>query len=303
MNKGAMWGMLGVVALVAVLGGSFQSGAGRGAGAEAGKGSAQGGAHPKTTAKKGTAAANSSDSLRSSACDELAATLAGFLKVHHVLRPQSCFGDEDEDDARYGEQPVLIPGDESTAHLRFVVATLPDPLHTHLALMFDRFAEVIQAAAQDENYDYDESWLPWEETEQKYDKIDDEDTAMDRKRYREEQPGMLLFRAPSDLKNDGSLAQFRNGLIVFVVGEDPTRGIHSTQFTNALRWIRLLGGFDSTKPKLSFGILGPTFSGSLPSLEKLMALGNPNELPLGAATSPRAVPPADSGDAKTLVDA
>jgi hypothetical protein len=36
--------------------------------------------------------------------------------------------------------------------IRFVVTTVPDPLHTHLNLQFDRTIEAIQQAAQDEGY-------------------------------------------------------------------------------------------------------------------------------------------------------
>jgi len=41
------------------------------------------------------------------------------------------------------------------ANLRFVIATLPDPLHTHFSLSFDRLAEAVQQGATDENYIYD----------------------------------------------------------------------------------------------------------------------------------------------------
>lgn len=60
------------------------------------------------------------------------------------------------------------------------------------------------------------------------------------------------------------------GAVVFIVGETPTGGIDQTQFDNALGWIRQLRGF-STERELR--ILGPTFSGSLPSLYRSIRLG------------------------------
>jgi hypothetical protein len=60
----------------------------------------------------------------------------------------------------------LVPG-QAPAHwklpeeTRIILATVPDPLHTHLNLQFDRTMEALQQAAQDEYFTYDSSWLPW----------------------------------------------------------------------------------------------------------------------------------------------
>lgn len=63
---------------------------------------------------------------------------------------------------------------------------------------------------------------------------------------------------------------FRRGLIVLVVGEDPTGGIHAEQFKHSLAWIDKLRELDSKSP-MRVAILGPTFSGSFASLGKLLA--------------------------------
>jgi hypothetical protein len=142
--------------------------------------------------------------------------------------------------------------------------------------MFDRMAEVIQQAAQDEGYSYEASWLPWDDKDDKHVRLADEDQADDRKELVEEQPGILVFRnnSPKDTSEaNDPLAPYRDGLIVFVVGEDPTRGIHTDQFTNALEWIKKLKGLNS-KHRARTAILGPTFSGSFPSLAKLLSEGD-----------------------------
>jgi hypothetical protein len=58
---------------------------------------------------------------------------------------------------------------------------------------------------------------------------------------------------------------YEGGLIVFVVGGQPTGGINDEQFENAMVWIRKLGGGPEKK---QLRILGPRFSGSLPSLAR-----------------------------------
>ena len=54
---------------------------------------------------------------------------------------------------------------------------------------------------------------------------------------------------------------------MLVVGEEPTGGIHRRQFINAVRWISAIHG-SADRP--SVGILGPSFTGSIPSLSQLL---------------------------------
>jgi hypothetical protein len=152
---------------------------------------------------------------------------------------------------------------DKTSKLRFLIATLPDPLHTHQAVLFDQFAAAIQDAAQDEQYDIDSSWLPWDDEADSYALLADEEKALSKKEQREQQPGILLFRnaAQSDKKDEG--------LVVFVVGEEATHGIHNGQFRNALAWFEALVPEEAERRK-RLAILGPTFSGSLPSLTQLL---------------------------------
>jgi hypothetical protein len=61
--------------------------------------------------------------------------------------------------------------------VRFAVATIPNPVSTHLPLSFDRIVETIQQAAQDDGYWYDASWFPWEETNREYPLFADQQAA------------------------------------------------------------------------------------------------------------------------------
>jgi len=147
----------------------------------------------------------------------------------------------------------------SSPDVDFVIATAPNPLITHLPLMFDRVIEIIQQAAQDNRYSYDSSWLPWDQPKE-YSSRTDQLASESAHSFQQSQPGVLVFRMPPD-KTTGPL--YKGGLVVFVVAELPTGGINQYQFQSAVSWIDDLGGFSEGR-KLK--ILGPTFSGSLPSL-------------------------------------
>jgi hypothetical protein len=174
----------------------------------------------------------------------------------------------------------------SKAHdLEFVIATAPNPISTHLPLLFDRIIEIIREAAQDNNYSYDSAWLPWNEAKE-YARLPDELAAQDAQDFQENQPGLLVFRKtppdPAATSTDPHTppakphGPYEGGLAVFVVSELPTGGIDQEQFDNALAWIQELGGLS---PDRKLKILGPTFSGSLPSLYQSLHLHRLDSFP------------------------
>jgi hypothetical protein len=288
------WGVVSVLTVAGIVGMSTQSGNGHSASAS-----------PNTSrqhvAKPQRPAAGKPESDETRACDDIAKVLESFLFAKPLPRPESCVDPiKNAVSAQTLSNAPLNPN--------YVIALVPDPIHTHLALMFDRMTEVIQQAAQDENYSYEDSWLPWEDTSQNYALLDDDDQASNRTDLREDQPGILTFRrsapettpaataansstdstnkpagnAPSKTDNNTSnpanqrnaaISPYREGLVVFIVGEDPTRGIHLQQFTNALEWIDDLNHLNPRQSARTV-ILGPTFSGSFSSLAKLLADGD-----------------------------
>ena len=156
-------------------------------------------------------------------------------------------------------------------HLHYAIALVPDPVHTHLSLLFDRSIESIEEAAQDEGYTYNSSWLPWQTDKRQY-QLRVEQLADDKARdAREACPGILSFRKSVDAEGQdavsGTAAPFADGLIVFVVGEQPTGGLNVNQWENAIHWLRASADPADTDVKM-LHVLGPTFSGSLPSLEQ-----------------------------------
>jgi hypothetical protein len=168
--------------------------------------------------------------------------------------------------------------------VRFAIAIVPDPVQTHLALLFDRSIEAIEQAAQDENYSYDSSWFPWDDTEGKYSSLSDQLKAKALQKEKQQEPGILVFRR-GIVKNDPT-TRYAAGLVLFLVSEQPTGGINDTQFEHAMQWMQTLQPTPSD-PRLL--ILGPTFSGSLPSLgrelERALDNGSIAKYPMGVRIS------------------
>lgn len=161
---------------------------------------------------------------------------------------------------------------------KVVIAVLPDPVHTQLALRFDESADELENSIQDLGWTYDRAWLPWDPKEHE-DEIDF-DKRMENKFGQEgyeSSPGAIMFRAAL---NKGATQP----LIVLVVGDTPTRGIDRISFHKAIDiWQQLTGwknssgsksggAEDASNPSHSseLDILGPTYSGSVPSLKALV---------------------------------
>ena len=173
----------------------------------------------------------------------------------------------------------LTPG-ELPVGIKLMIATVPDPGRTHLSLQFDRTLEAIQQAAQDERYTYDSSWLPWKSTHVEYTTMADRNEEMKEAAQREVCPGLVLFRrsvavgTPDDCKTAlggeprSGDAPYQCGLFVFIVGEEPTGGLNRVQWDNALGWID--GHASKSRPDKVLRILGPNFSGAMPSFVRAL---------------------------------
>ena len=265
------------VAIAAIFG--FSVLPSRNAGPPAG---AEGGQPKATTAAE---AASSNLEVLKLPCREIEKRILEFLPEQKLFAPDECY-------EKGGPKASWTPADEAASpELHFLIATLPNPVHTHFALEFDRLTDALQQAAQDQGYNYDSSWLPWVQQPQRYGGLSDQDKSDERRHFREKQPGVLVFRSAlpdcgqqdaqqKDVQqgaNPGAKPNcigrpYEQGLLVFVVGENPTGGIDSEQFQRAIAWIRALrpGG---TKSNLR--ILSPFFSGSFSSLARLLTTGEP----------------------------
>ena len=192
-------------------------------------------------------------------------------------------------DKFFGERPKLprakAPAIAEPPRVRFAVATAPDPRHTNLALAFDREMVLLQEAAQDDGFTYDSSWLPWQSEAAALPLLADQQRSDDQRAAREACPGVLLFRkgvlqpkSESDVgapKNSSAPSDpsdpYAEGLVVFIVGEQPTGGVNANQWANTMHWLAASPSASGSRQPEPLGILGPTFSGSLPSMARNLA--------------------------------
>jgi hypothetical protein len=150
-----------------------------------------------------------------------------------------------------------------------LIATVPNPAHTRMALMFDRAVEALQLAAQSMNYVADQYWLPWEtEAQPEWKDYDSQQQAAKDEEQKEAQPGVLMFRWNGERNKP-----MPSVLYVFLVAETSTSGLNGAQFNNAVDYIHDVCSMNSTfhmtcNPN-DIHIIGPTFSGSLESLRRL----------------------------------
>jgi len=184
------------------------------------------------------------------------------------------FGTEEHQDAvnadcgssKLGSQRVWGVPVEAGRTMRFVLAIVPDPAHTHLSLFFDRQVEAIQQAVQGGGYNFARANMPWSLKD--YPETSDLRSRLLQHEYlrnREKIPGLMIFRKTTPNGICDALAP----LFVFVVGETPTGGINKGQFVTALTAIKDIRTA-SAAPVKPLNVMGPTFSGSLYSLMFLL---------------------------------
>ncbi len=168
--------------------------------------------------------------------------------------------------------------------VRFLIALLPAPTSPPLQYLFDSELEALQLAAGTAHYSLDSFDLPW--------------TGGSKDSSGKSQPVGTNSDSESRWKRDPGLILFRNGqklLVVFVVGETPTAGINQIALRDALDQITWLEGWQSPAaehppspylrqaiaqfqpdpdplgdPRSEIRIVGPSFSGSAPSLRNTL---------------------------------
>jgi len=158
-------------------------------------------------------------------------------------------------DSTCGPQLGQFFGIGDPSKVEFLLATVPDPLHSRLSLFTDSSIQAIEGAATQAGWRFAAQWLPWNDNidpDEKDPKVRREQRADTRNQ--EKQPGVMVFRSPTS-------AQV---LVVFLAGETPTGGINSAQFQLARAYMEAINDPGEVR------IQGPTFSGSFPSLTNLL---------------------------------
>lgn len=216
--------------------------------------------------------------------------------------PQAWRGGRDALEKFFARETVpLNPSDDprTRASLTFLIATLPDPIDSGLALSFDRSLAAIQAAAQNSGYVLADFDVPWDDclggeprggassdefriTLQDSDEgavpvVAPEDKCSER--FARE-PGFLLFSA----YEEGDRSRI-NLLLVYLVGETPTMGIQKAAFRAALDEVATYYSCQSpgsatgewtvpapcTSKNQQLRILAPTFSGSAQPIDIVLS--------------------------------
>lgn len=171
------------------------------------------------------------------------------------------------DSARAGPaSPPFLP----TGDLDAVIATLPDPFDSHLDFRYDTQLEAIQLAFGDAGFLLDRFWLP-----QRGDSLrvfDGRDSV--RVAAHDRYPGVILFRRAT-----GGAPALR---LLYVVPEMPTGGVHKEAMVAALRERERLmapvrdavrcrtAGASCGLADDTIRVVGPTFSGTVPSVERVL---------------------------------
>ena len=178
--------------------------------------------------------------------------------------------------------------------VRFLVATVPDPLDSHLAQNFDRAVDSIQRGVQESGYLLDSWWLPWKKDADPQWRISFSPTwewtatskPAPRVQHRET-PGVLLFRG-SGVPHDRSEL-----LVAFLVGETPTTGVQRKALVASFEAIHDCNTFRPGRLACEGGsipFLGPYFSGSAESIRETLQFpitsGRDIEMISGSATVP-----------------
>jgi len=235
----------------------------------------------------GTADKSSSDSAAGQSLSRVAASAQPTTSEYSVteILEQFLYGQDMK--VPPGQNPKEAVGkiidDQSDPRFKYsvdsIIATLPDPIESGLSDKLDDEIDAIQRAAESQGYVLDRFKLPWptpgeraeKGEEAEIDQSEDtgpatgETTERGGKRAQRSEPGVLLFR-------DGHT---RRALVVFLVGETPTSGIHKPALRKALlQACDLHNAFASALPRGDCGkncppisIMGPAFSGSQDSFE------------------------------------
>ena len=152
--------------------------------------------------------------------------------------------------------------------IEYLIATVPDPKDTRLDHQFDRALDAIWRAIESAGYAFDRYWLPWDRSRTitlTTLPVDPRMTQMETRHLRD--PGVILFRGS---KSTSRGPNSKTLLLLFLVGETPTRGIHRAAFQKALQHIENLPRPVGSKTEKPLRILSPYFPGSAESLAILL---------------------------------
>ena len=199
-------------------------------------------------------------------------------KAKKPLSSASCPIESAGDDKRWGV-PLDVGGMQPEIHA--IIAAVPDPIHTHLALDFDRDIDALVQAAGDNGYVPSYYWLPWQSpAAAPAEELISRETA-DQDPARESQPGLIVFKhGENENETDYRWSSYFDVIYLFLVGETPSLGMDGAQLRNAFQAeVELHGAAPhvtfSTKGLRELAIIGSNASGSAASLREGIEAAHP----------------------------
>ena len=172
-----------------------------------------------------------------------------------------------------------LPGAEIKPDIHALIAIVPDPARTNMALQFDRMMDALMAAAGDNGYFSSYYWLPWKEQAIRVkDLVEGGGERGENSTGSDDEPGLIILKhvpGPSEKESDSFTPEHFNHVVyLFLVGETPTTGINGFQIQKAFRYQDELAaanvefGRSITNQPDTLAIIGPTFTGSAASLRQ-----------------------------------
>jgi hypothetical protein len=191
----------------------------------------------------------------------------------------------------YRRNPPSAPVDPSCGEgeLSYLIALVSDPVNSHLSLAFDRTLESVQSAASAAGYQFVSYYFPWkpELVREELD-LEKRSAQLKEKQRLEKYPGVLLFRSKCGQDHTKTKEQCNadpadRALAIFLVSETPTFGVNHVAFLRALSY---MGECNPCHWTQVVPLVGPNYSGSVPSLRQAMESRNTGAFHVfnGAAT-------------------
>ena len=135
--------------------------------------------------------------------------------------------------------------------LNFLIVVVADPLESAISYSFDVQLDTLHRAMAAEDLIPDAFYMPWVQSDKS-------------PRLWRSEPGVLLFRKSLTAAFDDK----PNLLLVLLVGEQPTTGIHQAAFRECVRLIGKLQNHQAAGREAEIMVAGTTFTGSAPSLAR-----------------------------------
>ena len=154
----------------------------------------------------------------------------------------------------------------------FLIATLPDPIDSFTGWQFDPMLDAISQAVSASDYIFERFRFPDSEPDR------GKKSAGARGRAHEDESSVVLYRrhvarnhAASGARASADDSGARERLVLLIVHENPSAGVHARALVNAIRLVTEWHTKTPLPHQSTIRILGPTFSGSADSIARELA--------------------------------